>query len=304
MAAKTVSSKYAQREFVTVGLVLILYALFVLYLPLVLKEMMDILPLPNEFFGLNTYLLIKLGLMVIGTILPFSILKLATKKNRKKKTAEKMSFSQVLCQSVVFFTLTSASIFATTAIANAFGISGELVSGVGISIEPEILTDIVYAFTFIVVSPILEEFAFRGVLLSSLSRYGKYFALSASSIIYFLAHGSFMEFLPSFIMGVLLGKLTLRYRSIKPATIIHIIFNLLLYTSFIIPEKYTIYMSSFFALIYVLAIVLFVTRTYRHIIVKKSASNSRVTVMFLTSFTVMVSVFLFIAHSILTVLLK
>ena len=305
MPVKRVSSKYAQREFVTIGLVLILYALFVLFLPLVLNEMMDILPLPYEVFGLNTYLLIKLGLMIIGTILPFSILKLATKKNRSiRKEPQKLSFSQTLCQSIVFFTLTSASIFASTAIANAFGISGELVSGIGISIDPDILTDAVYVFTFIVISPILEEFAFRGVLLNSLSRYGKYFALTASAIIYSLAHGSFMEFLPSFIMGILLGKLFLRYRSIKPVTIIHILFNLFLYLSFIIPEKYTIYMSSFYALIYILAIVLFITRTYRHIIVKKSASNSKVTIMFLTTFTVMVSIFLFIAHSILTILLK
>ena len=191
-----------------------------------------------------------------------------------------------------------------TAIAGYFGISGELVSGVGISIDPQYLSDIVYIVMFIVISPILEEYAFRGVLLNTLSKYGKFFALYASAFIFSLAHGSFMEFLPSFIMAILLGKIALRYKSIKPTIWIHIIFNALLYASFIVPEKYSIIMAAFFALIYICAIAFYLTGIYKPIRVNKSNTNSRVTIMFLTTFSVMVSIILFIAHSVLTILLR
>lgn len=305
MASKTVSSKYALSEFNTIGLVLILYSLFALFLPLVVNELFDILPLPLTFHGLTTKFLVKSALIIIGTVLPFSILKLASKKKRSiKGDPIKVPFRQILCQTIVFFTLTSASIFAMTAIANFFGFEGELVSGIGISIDPEYLFDVVYVVTFIFVSPILEEFAFRGVLLSTLSKYGKYFALYASAIIYSLAHGSFMEFLPSFIMGVLLGKLSLRYKSIKPVIAIHVLFNLLLYLSFIVPESFSIYMAAIYAFIYILSVVLYLTHSYRHIIVNKTGSSNRVLWMFLTTFTIMFSMVLFVAHSILTVLLR
>lgn len=304
MASKTVSRKYALHEFNTVGLVLILYSLYVLFIPLVLEEVITIFNIPTTFYGFNTLFLAKLALMIIGTILPFGILKLSSRKKLRKTTPIKAPFKQVLCQSIVFFTLTSASIFAMTAIANAFGFEGELVSGIGISINSEYLYDVVYVVTFIVISPILEEFAFRGALLNTLSKYGKYFALNASAIIFSLAHGSFMEFLPSFIMGILLGKISLRYKSIKPAILIHILFNLFLYLSFIVPESLSIYMAAVYAFIYVLAVVLYLTHSYRHIIVNKSSSNSKVTLMFLTTFSVLVSIFLFLASSILTVLLR
>lgn len=303
--AQRVSKRYAINEFNTVGLILIIYCIFVLFLPLAVGELLlEILP-ETMWHGINLIIASKTLLMIVGTVLPFMLLRLSARKksviNRKKLP---ISFKQVLCQTIVFFTATSAAIFAMTALAAYFGISGELVSGIGISIDSDYLTDIVYVITFVVISPLLEEYAFRGVLLNVLSKYGKYFALIASSIIYSLAHGSFMEFIPSFIMGLLLGKIYLRYKSVKPTILIHVIFNLFLYASFIVPESLSIYMAGVYALIYIVAIGLILTRKYKRIIVKKSNSNSKVTLMFLTTFTVLVSIFLFIASSILTILLR
>lgn len=305
MASKKVSRRYALNEFNTIGLILIIYCLFVLFIPLVLNELIPLMFEEDTWNGINISMGIKTISMVIGTLLPFSLLKLASRKHKKEKEKKiKVSFKQTLCQSIVFFTLTSASIFAMTAIANFFGADGELVSGIGISIDSEHMNDFLYVVTFIFISPILEEFAFRGILLDTLSKYGKFFALYASAIIYSLAHGSFLEFLPSFIMGILLGKLALRYKSIKPVISIHIIFNLLLYLSFIIPENMSYYIAAFYALIYITAVVLYFTRQYKHISVRKSNSNSKVTIMFLTTFSVVAAMLLFIAHSVLTMLLR
>lgn len=305
MASKKVSKKYALSEFYTIGLILIIYCLFVLFLPLVASELLTALLDDVMWKGINLIQVIRTGLMIIGTILPFMLLRLqAKKKDLPVSKKIKISSKQILCQTIVFFTATSAAIFAMTAIAAYFGISGELVSGIGISIDSNNLTDIVYIVTFIVISPILEEYAFRGVLLSVLSKYGKYFALYASALIFSLAHGSFMEFFPSFVMAILLGKIALRYKSIKPTIWIHILFNALLYVSFIIPEDYSMIMAGFFALIYIAAIVLYLTNVYKPIIVKKSNSNSKVSIMFLTTFSVLVAIVLFISHSVLTIALR
>lgn len=304
MTSKTVSRKYALNEFNTTGLILIIYCLFVLFLPLVIGELFEMYAVELEWHGLNTVLLIKTALMIIGTVLPFALLKLSSRRKSRKQEKLPISSKQIVCQAVVFFTASSAAIFAMTAIAAYFGFSGELVSGIGISINSEYLTDVVYVITFIFISPVLEEFAFRGALLSTLSKYGKYFALVSSSIIFALAHGSFLEFIPSFIMGLLLGKIALRYKTIKPTIMIHIIFNILLYVSFIIPESASMVIAGFYGILYLLAIALVATKTYKRIVVRKSNSSGKVMSMFLTTFPVMISIFLFIAHSILTVLLK
>lgn len=305
MTTKKVSKRYALNEFYTVGLILIIYCLFVLFIPLVLDQLFSLLFEDLTWNGIDLILAAKTILMIIGTILPFGLLKLATRRKGVAKAKKlPMTFSQVLCQALVFFTVTSAAIFISTALASYFGLSGELVSGIGISIDSSKLTDVVYVVTFILISPILEEYAFRGVLLNVLSKYGKYFALYASAVVFSLAHGSFMEFLPSFIMAILLGKIALRYKSIKPTIWIHILFNLFLYLSFIIPEKFSMIMAGAFALIYIISIALYLTGVYQPIIVKKSNSNSKVTVMFLTTFTVMSAMILSIAHSVLTIILK
>lgn len=305
MASRRVSYRYALNEFNTIGLVLIIYCLFVLFLPLVVEELLTTVLDDVMWHSINLILVAKIALMIIGTILPFMLLRLSAKKRDLPITKKvEISGEQILGQSIVFFTLASAAIFIMTAIAAQFGISGELVSSIGITIDSTKLSDVVYIISFIVISPILEEYAFRGVLLSVLSKYGKFFALYASAFIFSLAHGSFMEFLPSFIMAVALGKIALRYKSIKPTIWIHMIFNLLLYVSFIIPEKFSFYMAGFYALLYIVAIVLFASGKYRRIVVRKSSSSNKVTFTFLTTFTVLVSLFLFIASSILTILLR
>lgn len=301
MATKRVSVRYALNEFKTIGLVLILYAMFVLFVPYLLHELFTLYNISN-FGPINVEFAAKALLMIIGTVLPFSILKLSSKRLRRPTPKIPVSFGDIVIHALVFFSLTSAAIFAMTSVASTFNIPGQLISGIGISINSEYMGDIVYVITFIVISPILEEFAFRGVLLNTLSKYGKYFALIASSIIFALAHGDFLEMIPSFIMGILLGKISLRYKSIKPVCWIHILFNGLLYCLFLIPEKYSLYSAIVLALIYALALIFYVLKKYRHITIRKSKSSSKVMLYFFTTSTVIIAICLFVIHSVLTLI--
>lgn len=302
MQRKRVSIKYALNEFKTIGLVLILYAMYVLFVPYLLNELFDVYNI-TYYKNINLQFVAKMVLMIMGTIIPFSILKLSSKRINRKVVKVDYSFKDILIHALVFFSLTSAAIFAMTAIASTINIPGQLISGIGISINSKYMDDIVYVITFIIVSPILEEYAFRGVLLNTLSKYGKYFALITSSIIFALAHGSFLEIIPSFIMGMLLGKISLRYKTIKPVCWIHAIFNGLLYLLFLIPEEFSLYSAVVLALIYAIAAILYLTKKYRHIVIKKTSSSKKVFRFFFTTSTVVVAIFLFILQSVLTILI-
>ena len=301
--AKSVSRRYAINEFKTVGLVLIIYCLFVLYVPIALKEALPLIGL-SEFLGFDVYLLSSLACLILGTLIPFIMLRVRSgKKLADFNQPVDMNITDYLVHYVVFFALSTAAIFATMMAAQYINVSGQLVSSIGITINSEYMANAIYAAAFILISPVLEEYAFRGSLLNCLSRYGKYFATIASSLIYALAHGSFVEMIPSFIMGYMLCKISLYHKSIRPCIIIHILFNLSLYALFMVPERYSLYMMAVLALMIILAVVLLTTRVYRVVKIRKYGANRQVGMMFLTTVSVFIALILFVTHSLLMIVL-
>lgn len=79
----------------------------------------------------------------------------------------------------------------------------------------------------VLVGPIIEEFIFRGLLLRSLSQYGKNFAIITTSVLFGMYHASFVQNGYAFVVGIVLAYITLRY-SIKWAIIIHCSNNMLM----------------------------------------------------------------------------
>lgn len=304
---RNVSRRYAKREFFTVGLVLIIYCLLALYFPLVINELLSYIDLSVYFpiladFDLKT--LCPIILLIIGTVLPFFFLRIASKKKvRDFNRKNRISIIEHFTNFIVFFVVSFGFMFATMMISQRLNVNGQLVSSIGITFNNKYMSNIIYIISFIIITPILEEYAFRGVLLSCLSRYGKYFAVVASSLIYMLAHGSFVEMLPSFFMGLILSKKALYYKSIKPVIVMHILFNLALYSLIMIPESYNAYMIYGLVFVFVLAIILVATRTYRGIEVKKSYKNSKVGFLFLFTPSIVLAILLFIAHSALLLIL-
>lgn len=301
--AKSVSRRYAQREFVTVGLVLIIYCLFVLFVPILVKELLVLYNM-QEYMGINLNLLASLVCLIIGTLLPFVLLRVKSQKKLKDfNNKSEAPFKEHLENFIVFFAVSSGLIFATMMVSQYINVPGRLVSNIGVTFNGAYMKDYIYIVSFILVAPILEEYAFRGALLNCLSRYGKYFAVIASSLIYALAHGSFLEMIPSFFMGLILSKKSLYYKSIKPTILIHVLFNAALYGLIMVPEKYNIYMVGFLVLMIVLAIVLLVSKEYRVVRIKKSESNKKVGLLFLSTSTVILAILLFLGHSALLLII-
>ncbi|MFL5246016.1 MAG: ABC transporter permease subunit/CPBP intramembrane protease [Gemmataceae bacterium] len=82
-------------------------------------------------------------------------------------------------------------------------------------------------FLAVAVLPALcEELAFRGLILSGLRRrYGPWKAIALSSFLFALYHMNVFKFAPAFILGLVLGLLTERSRSLLPAVMFQITHN-------------------------------------------------------------------------------
>lgn len=106
-----------------------------------------------------------------------------------------------------------------------------LLNGVGLTAshaleDLEILNQpsVIIVLSTCIVGPIFEEFVYRGVVLRTLEKYGKWFAILVSSILFGLMHGNFYQIFMAVGIGIILGYLTTEY-SIKIAIILHICNN-------------------------------------------------------------------------------
>lgn len=77
----------------------------------------------------------------------------------------------------------------------------------------------------IIIAPLCEEVLYRGVLLRSLEKYGKWFSIIISALVFGLMHGNAVQFPVAFIIGLVFAYLALKY-SIGLTIVLHILNNL------------------------------------------------------------------------------
>lgn len=109
---------------------------------------------------------------------------------------------------------------------------------------------ILMAFSTAVVPALIEEFAFRGVMMQPLRRYGDWFAITVSAVLFGLIHGNMMQMPFAIVAGMVLGYVYVVTGSIWTSVILHFCNNFLsLLYSFagkILPEGRTMIFSSVF----------------------------------------------------------
>ncbi len=81
-------------------------------------------------------------------------------------------------------------------------------------------------FNTVVTPAIVEEFAFRGVIMQPLRRYGNGFAILTSSFIFACAHGTPTGMIFAFIVGLALGYVTIETGSLWTGMALHAANNL------------------------------------------------------------------------------
>lgn len=89
-----------------------------------------------------------------------------------------------------------------------------------------IWTVVVATFLLSIVTPIGEEFLFRGVVTNALLRYGAIVGVVGGALIFALFHGVNVVFPAAFVAGVAAGEVFRRSGSIWPAVVVHSVVNL------------------------------------------------------------------------------
>lgn len=107
-----------------------------------------------------------------------------------------------------------------------------------ISYECDTALDVILFYVSVAVLPALvEEFAFRGVILGSLRKHSDSLAILVSGVMFGLMHGNFTQIPFALVVGLVLGYIAVKTNSLIPGIIIHFINNALSVTLTLISEN-------------------------------------------------------------------
>ena len=102
-----------------------------------------------------------------------------------------------------------------------------------------------------VVVPLAEEMAFRGAILRTLLDHfgpsGRWWAILLSALLFGMAHGNIVQFVNGTVVGLLLGWLYWRTRSIAPGVVFHLVNNAIAFFTFrFMPGLQNMKLTDFF----------------------------------------------------------
>lgn len=98
--------------------------------------------------------------------------------------------------------------------------------GIDVSLSERVLPRGIFGFmlTFIsmaIVPALVEEFTCRGIIMGALKKYGEGFAIITSSVVFGLMHGNFEQMPFAFLVGMVLGFVTIKTGSLRIAIAVH-----------------------------------------------------------------------------------
>lgn len=135
---------------------------------------------------------------------------------------DRISFKRLLLFAGIGFSVCMLSNYLTELfLTNASGIGIDLNIDYNSPESDSFIEIIVYFISVAVVPAFSEEFLFRGVILSQLRKFGDVFAILASALFFGLIHGNFTQIPFAFIVGLVLGYVTVKTNSILPGMLIH-----------------------------------------------------------------------------------
>ena len=293
---KAVSESYAKGQFTTLGLVMILYLGVVIILNNVITD---------EFLstlGLNfdrvdyTYLVvgIKYIIILLGSMIPFFILmKVFDIRLSEMFVIPHISMTDVISLTIIFICLTSFVIFILSYVNIVLPIEGEILYPIGLNKGEDYFNNYLYIFLFVIGTPIIEEFVFRGVIYKALSQYGTMFGMFTSSLLCSLMTQRAGEMILAFVLSIFLTYVTARYRSIHPAVFIHIIFNgFFLLVIWLVQSAYANIAVILFLVLFVLGMVIIVYRPIRFIRINRNPQSSYVFALFFSRISVIIFIIL------------
>lgn len=221
--------KEQKKEIRTISLAMGLAIIAYLVMQTIFSMVLEVFNLKELYreSALFMYAFNILAISVGSVALPFGIMALVNKKkytgpvipNQPVKAADAFAwvFLGTLCVAsnliVSYISLISQSIFGY-----------ELTQGT--TTPPDsVFACVLELIALAVVPAICEEFAMRCCSLQLLNKYGRGFSVFAVSIVFGLLHGNIVQFLFAFLVGLILGYVTIQTNNIMPAIFIHFINN-------------------------------------------------------------------------------
>lgn len=175
----------------------------------------------NPLFNYSIYVLF---VSFLSVLVPFGIMALLNKKRyvypaipktpiKASKTVAWVGFGMGCC--IVANYLVAVIITVVNALTGFELAQGEMV-------EPNSVFSCVLLVMCLSIMPgICEELAMRCFSLQLLRKYGKGFAVFAVSIVFGLLHGNVVQFIFAFLVGLVLGYITVKTDSVVPAIFTH-----------------------------------------------------------------------------------
>ena len=139
----------------------------------------------------------------------------------------------------IFIAMASITLFqyCITYLMNISGITFTGVDSNMISVDGSLLNSILVIILVAVIPAIFEELLFRKGIISITKRYGVWFSILFSSIIFGLVHGNILQAVFAMFTGIVLGFVYVKTGRIGICMIIHFINNLFGALALIMPDK-------------------------------------------------------------------
>ncbi|HCM24637.1 MAG TPA: hypothetical protein DHW78_09995 [Ruminococcaceae bacterium] len=146
----------------------------------------------------------------------------------------------------------------------AFGFSGNIPD---MPLNHSIGTQVFYLIYGTVIPPLVEEILFRGVVIGCLQRWGDWFAIVTSALLFGLYHGNVGQFVFATLVGLIFGYLRIRTQSLLPGMVLHMLNNGFATLGTVITQNFgshvsNIYFLTYFTVFYGAAALLIVFRLF------------------------------------------
>lgn len=232
-------NKDAKKVFSRIGLALAVITITIYVIQILLTYLIQ-KKLPSlASSGWMSYLLLLVFYFIGVPLFYLFVRKLPTEK---KQTSKKLSIKEIL----ILFLISYALMFITNLFTLILIHLTTLIKGNSITNPLQNLlstSDILATFIFAgILSPIVEEILFRGLILNRLKCYGDKIAIITTAVLFGLFHGNFSQFFYATILGLIFAYVTLKTGTIKYSIILHIMINMMgsVLSTFLSPSNITL----------------------------------------------------------------
>ena len=178
----------------------------------------------------SAYSLLNWIFSLVQYLVFFPILFIVAKINLKTKIPEFFTKPKVGAGYIVRWTIISMA--AVYVVSFLFSIFFAIVEAMGFyvnnssGITPQSIPEyIIYMLVVVICAPLFEEILFRGYIMTSLTKYGQWFAVITSGILFGLFHLNHQQMFYAAAFGIILGFVDIKAQSILPSIFAHFCVN-------------------------------------------------------------------------------